>query len=81
MEGGKKEGRKMKERNILRNKAKEGLSDQNFKVSVILIVMYNHSNPKMEKLPWIFQISNRKFTLILHLVSVQRPELILTLCI
>lgn len=54
--GKRKRERETEEMNILRNKAKEGLSDQNFKVSVILIVIYNHSNPKMKRLPWIFLI-------------------------
>lgn len=77
MEKEKTERDEMEERNILRNKTKEGLSDQNFKVSVILIAMYESSNSKVKRLPLTFLISSTTFTQ----VSVQRLEWIPMLCI
>lgn len=77
MEKQKTERDEMEERNILRNKTKEGLSDQNFKVSLILITMYKTSLSKVKRLPLTFLISSTTFTQ----VSVQRLEWILMLCI
>lgn len=77
MEKQKTERDEMEERNILRNKTKECLSDQNFKVSLILITMYKTSLSKVKRLPLTFLISSTTFTQ----VSVQRLEWILMLCI
>lgn len=77
MEKQKTERDEMEERNILKNKTKEGLSDQNFKVNLILITMYKTSLSKVKRLPLTFLISSTTFTQ----VSVQRLEWILMLCI